>query len=133
VHAYENRVFLGAFLCISGVFLPWFSFRYLEHVVRIIGDHLADGVCGYMTIFGLAVLVSSLVVVAFIVGAGSRMGPRLWAGVVFFASLTVFLFFVGGVAPLFRIPGAEPRIGLLFMLAGGVLMFLGLRGKSLSD
>ncbi len=131
----ENRILLGAFFCVAGAFLPWHIYPWVEQLTGVIGEDLLPplgpgGVPGYLTVPGLAGLLSALVVVILILTGEGAQGSRRRAGLSFFVALTVFLFFLGGLVPLFTAIGAQPGLGLLAMSAGSVLMLLGVRSGS---
>lgn len=132
MEVHDKRILTGAFLVIVGVFLPWHSFQYHYHVPGALGSLIEQmsfgSVPGYLTVPGLATLVSALVAAVLVmIPRRPENAGRTMTAVGFFVALMTALFVVGGLVPLFTRVSPNPHIGLLAVLLGCGLAVHGVR------
>lgn len=130
--ASEKMILLGALLIIVSVFLPW------QMVVGNAGaviPGLTGGtgsnalLYGYQMTAGWAVLVAAMIVALLVLIPFNVLGERLKAAQYFFAIIAAALVVFNAVIPAFTAESMRPHIGILGLVAGAVLLFVGLSGQ----
>lgn len=130
--ASEKLILLGALLIIVSVFLPW------QTVVGNSGaliPGLTGGagnsalLYGFQGIPGWAALVTAMIVALLVLIPFSVASERIKAAQYFFSIIVAALVVFNAVIPAFTAENMRPHIGILGLVAGAVLLFVGLSGQ----
>lgn len=126
-----KKLFVGIYLLIIGVFLPWYSVStsYTIDMPGLLGDAGQTLVAGYKTVPGLVILFISvlMLILAFIPTKSDMTLYRVYVAQVFLASLAGGLFLIGGFIPAFVYFVDYPHIGLLALFLGCLILGVSLK------
>lgn len=133
---YEKYLLAGSFFSLISAFLPWHSFIYSYQFPGLSGEYIGPNVSGMVMGYdlpsGKAVIICALILLVItLVPKNGDVFDRIMAAKVFLSAMVLFFLIFGGFAPIFSY-GITPKLGLLSLFVGCILLFLGLR-KGLSE
>lgn len=125
----EKLILLGALLVIVGVFLPWHTL--IEYVNSGVGGGMSTravgSVIGTGMVSGWAVLVAGLLLALLVlIPFGSLHAERVRFAQYFLATFIAAIVALQGLIPAFVADKTRPDYGLLFLVAGVVLQYVGI-------
>lgn len=125
---HEQQYLTGLLLIMVGVFLPWFRLMNYDNLFGAVARVMAGTVPGHEFVTGWVIFFTALVLAlqVFLMPEWLRKS-RVLALHKYFLDFLVILFIIGGLGPMFFEYSLNPHFGLLVVVVGCVLAYLGLR------